>query len=66
MTVGADGVQHAAVVGDQQQGAVVGLQRLLQLLNGGQVQVVGRFIQDQQVDPAGLQQRHPGAGALTG
>ena len=27
--VGADGVQHAAVVGDQQQGAVLGLEGLL-------------------------------------
>ena len=37
--VGADGVQHAAVVGDEQQGALIGLQGLFELLDdtGGNI-----------------------------
>jgi hypothetical protein len=56
--------EHPAVVGDQQQGARVGRQRLLELLDGRQVEVVGRFVEDQQVDLAGLEQGEGGAGAL--
>src|SRR3712207_8060538 len=46
-----------AVVGDQQQRARVVGQRLLQLLDRGQVQVVGRLVEHQHVHPAGLQER---------
>ena len=51
-------------MGDQEQRAGVGVQRLLELLDGGQVEVVGRLVEHEQVDPAGLQQRQRGAGAL--
>ena len=61
---GADRVQHAAVVGDQQQRALVGVERRLQLLDGGQVEVVRRLVQDQQVDAPALEQRQRRAGAL--
>ena len=43
-------LEHPAVVGDQQQRARVGGQRLLQLLDRGQVEVVGRLVEDQHVD----------------
>ena len=56
--------EHAAVVGHQQDRAVEAVQRRLQLLDRGQVEVVGRLVEHQQVDLAGLQQRERGAGAL--
>ena len=43
-----------------------GVERLLELLDGGQVEVVGRLVEHQQVDPARLQQRQRGPGALAG
>ena len=51
-------------MGYQQQGAVVGLQRLLKLLDRGQIQMVRRFVENQHVGPARLQQRKTGAGSL--
>ena len=45
--VEADVVEQAAVVADQQQGAVVGGQRLLQLLDGRQIEVVGGLVENQ-------------------
>ena len=63
---GVDGVEHPAVVGDQQQRAGVVGERGLELLDGGQVEVVGRLVEHQQVHAARLQQRQAGAGALAG
>ena len=62
----ADGAQHPAVVGDQQQRSGEAVHGLLQLLDRGQVEVVGRLVEHQQVDPAGLQQGQRGAGAFAG
>jgi len=46
--------EHPAVVGDQQQRARVVGERLLQLLDRRQVQVVGGLVEDQQVHSARL------------
>ena len=59
-------LEHPAVVGDQQQRPGVGGQRLLELLDGGQVEVVGRLVQDQHVDAPRLQQRERRPRALAG
>src|SRR3954454_17662095 len=56
--------EHPPVVGDEKDGAGKVIERLLELLDGRQVEMVGRLIEDQQVDAAGLQQRECGAGAL--
>ena len=45
----ADGVQQRAVVGDQQQRALEGLQRVLERLAALDVEVVGRLVEDQDV-----------------
>ncbi|GAA3209960.1 Tex family protein [Streptomyces thermocoprophilus] len=57
-------VEHAAVVGDQQQRALVGVERGLQLLDRRQVQMVGRLVQHQQIDAPALEQRERGPGPL--
>lgn len=44
-----DVLQHPPVVGHQQQGPVVALQRLLELLDGGQVEMVRRLVEDEDV-----------------
>jgi hypothetical protein len=44
---GLDGIEHAAVVGHQQQGARVGRERGLRLLDRAQVEVVRRLVEDQ-------------------
>ncbi len=46
--------------------AVEAVERLLELLDRRQVEVVGRLVEHQQVHPAGLQQGERGAGALAG
>ena len=46
------------------EGAVEGVQRLLELLDRRQVEVVGRLVEDEQVDPAGLQQRERRRGSV--
>jgi hypothetical protein len=61
-----DGLEHPAVVGDEQERAGVGVEGLLQLLDRGEVEVVGGLVEDEDVDPPRLQQRQGGAGALTG
>ena len=53
-------------MGDEEQRAVVGREGLLELLDRGQVEVVGGLVEDEQVDAAGLQERHGGPGALAG
>lgn len=58
--------EHPAVVRDQQQRARVRRERRLELLDGRQIEVVGRLVQDQQVHPARLQQGQRGPGALAG
>ena len=50
----------------QQQRAVVGVQGLLELLDGGQVKVVGRFVENEHVGAARLQQCQAGARPLAG
>lgn len=52
--VEADVGQEPSVVRDEEQGAVVAGERLLQLLDRGEVQMVGRFVEDQQVDATSL------------
>jgi hypothetical protein len=61
-----DALQHAAVVGHEQQRALVRLERLLELLDRGEVEVVGRLVEHEHVDAARLQQGEPGAGPLAG
>ena len=50
----------------QQQGTVIGFERLLELLDRGEVEVVRRLVEHQHVGAACLQQREAGAGSLTG
>ncbi len=45
----ADGLQHAPVMADQHDAGAGGGELLLQPLDGGQVQMVGRLVQQQQV-----------------
>ena len=47
-------------MGDQQQCALVRLERLLQLLDGDEVEVVGRLVEHQEVRAAGLEERQSG------
>ena len=61
---GAHALQHPAVVRDQQQGALVPVQRRLQLLDRGQIQVVRRLVEHQQVDAARLEQGQRGVNLL--
>lgn len=49
---------------NQQQGAVIVLKRLLQLLYRGQVEMIGGLVKDQQVSLGADEQRKIGAGAL--
>src|SRR3954451_15563343 len=58
--------EHPPVVGDEQNCSGKGIERLLELFDGRQVEMVGRLVQDQQVDAAGLKQRERCAGALPG
>ena len=51
---------------DEEDGAVERLERLLELLDRGQVEVVGRLVEHQQVDAAGLQQGQRRPRALAG
>ena len=53
-------------MGDEQQGALIGLQGLFELLDGLQVQVVGGLVEHQDVHPAGLEQGQGCPGALAG
>ena len=53
-------------MGHQQQRTVIGLERLLELLDGGEVEMVRRLIENQHIRAACLQQRKAGAGSLTG
>src|SRR5690606_8172692 len=50
---GGQTVDEVAVVGHQDQGAVIGLEQLFQLVEGVHVQVVGRFVEDQHVGGLG-------------
>ena len=47
-------LQHPAIMGDQQQRTVIAVQGLLELLDGGQIQMIGRFVEHQHVHAAGL------------
>src|SRR5215207_392339 len=62
----ADALEQPAVVGDEDQGAAERAHRLLELLDGGQVEVVGGLVEDQQVDADGLEDRQGGPGPLAG
>ena len=59
-----DGLEQAAVVGDEQQRAVPRRERLLELLDGRQVEVVRRLVEHEAVHAAGHEQRELGPGAL--
>src|SRR5262249_58139236 len=58
-----DGVDQRAVVGDEQDGAVVRLDRVLERLPALDVEVVGGLVEDQEVGAARdqLRQRQPPA-----
>jgi hypothetical protein len=51
---------------DQQQRTVIGFERLFELLDGGEIEVVRRLIENQHIRATGLQQRKARAGSLTG
>ncbi len=51
---------------DQHQGPVIAIQGLLKLLDGGQVQVVGRLVEHQAVGAPGHQQGQARPGPLAG
>ena len=50
----------------QQQCTVIGLERLLELLDGSEVEMVRRLIENQHIRATCLQQGQAGAGSLTG
>ncbi|MNC39519.1 hypothetical protein D3C75_881800 [compost metagenome] len=50
---GGQAIDEVAVVGHQDQGAVIALEQLFQLVEGVHVQVVGRFVEDQHVGRLG-------------
>ena len=50
----------------QQQCTVIALQRLFELFDGGEIEMVCRLIENQHVGAASLKQRKAGAGALPG
>ena len=60
---GAKALQKAAVVSDQDRGALVALERELELLDRLQVEVVRRLVEDQSVHAAGGEEgdRRPAA-----
>src|SRR5690349_17146286 len=55
-TVDRDGVEQLAVVGDEQERAVVSVERRLELLDRGQVEVVGGLVENQEVRSRGHQE----------
>ncbi|BFO17408.1 hypothetical protein SHKM778_37960 [Streptomyces sp. KM77-8] len=57
-------VEHAAVVGDEEEGALVGVEGGFELFDGRQVQVVGRLVEDQQVDASALEEGQRGSRAF--
>ncbi len=57
-------VEQRPVVRDEQQRAVVGVEGRLELLDRGQVEVVGRLVEHEAVDAAGAEQRERRARAL--
>ena len=59
-----DRLEQPAVVADQQERAVEAGDRLLELLDGRQVEVVGRLVEDEAVDALGHQQGEDGPGPL--
>src|SRR3954451_3090406 len=59
-------VEHPPVMGDEQDRAGKRVECLLELLDGRQVEMVGRLVEDEQVDAARLQQGKRGTGALAG
>src|SRR5580698_3261134 len=61
---GRDGLQQAPVVGDQQEGPAVRLQRRLELFDGRQVEMVGGLVEDQEIDTQGAEGGQLGPGAL--
>src|SRR5882757_3131020 len=58
-------LQHPTVVRHQQQRTVKGLECLLELLYGSEVEMVRRLIEHQHIGASGLQQRKACAGSLT-
>ena len=58
-------VEQLAIVGHEDDRALEGGERLLELLDRRQVEVVGGLVEHEQVGAVGHQQRQRGAGALT-
>ncbi len=42
----------------EQHGAVVLVERALELLDGGYIQMIGRLVEDETVDTTGCEERH--------
>ncbi len=61
-----DGFEEAAVVGHEEQRALEGGEGLLELLDGLEVEVVGRLVEHQAVDALGHEHGQQGPGALAG
>ena len=61
-----DGLEQPAVVGDEEQGAVVAVEGGLELLDGGQVEVVGRLVEHEAVHARAMSRAEHGPGALAG
>src|SRR3954467_9079427 len=59
-------LEEAAIVGDDDEAALVALERRLEFLDRLEVEVVRRLVEDQAVDPARCEKREPCAGALAG
>src|SRR3954466_10669892 len=66
LTVDGDRFREPPIVRDQQQRALVRVERLFQLVDGREVEVVGRLVQDEAGRAADLQQGQSRAGALAG
>jgi len=59
----AHALQQRAIVSDEQDGAGEGVEGDLELLDGGEVEVVRRLVENQHVGATCLQQREAGAPA---
>ena len=53
-------------MGDEQEGAVEGFECLLELLDCGQVEMVRRLVEDEEIHASSLEQGKAGSGALAG
>src|SRR5262249_29547672 len=65
-TAGRERLQEAAVVRDEDHGAVIAGEGALELLDRLDVEVVRGLVEDEAVDTAGGEEREPGAGPRAG